>query len=63
MEITVQDLIDKLNDITADHPFYGDTDVGYENSKDCQCDLCIAHTVLLELWSDMEGTNNAKLGI
>jgi hypothetical protein len=63
MEITLKDLMYRLNDITADHPFEGNVDEGHENELDCECDLCIAHRVLLALWSDMKGENNAKLGI
>jgi hypothetical protein len=59
MEISVQDLIDRLNDMTSDHSFEGDTDVGYENSTDCVCELCIAHNVLIEVWSDMEAEASA----
>jgi hypothetical protein len=49
----------KLNDLTSDHPFEGNEDEGYENESDCQCDLCIAHRVLLALIIEMRETDNA----
>jgi len=50
MEITLQDLMYRLNDETSDHPAQDDE---YPDSYDCLCDFCVAHRVLLALLTDM----------